>query len=604
VEDIILSFIPEYDTSTVIPINLSLFVVIDEAGSPRYKPFFGFEREILKLVTALENMSKYSFKKGVHVTLTGTGLEILTKSIDSTVSTIKFHMKPWMSTQFHALLANMKREDDVMVKGIVERFPILKNLTTNARCAYYLVNTMPNLTHVLEQRWTDYVAASVSDAAQCYIETNGLKNLRGSEKGKFTVAQEAFKILNDAMDHPSTPIFPKFNIQNARLLSLTLCLLDINVEEKTAGAEFTSENILYSVSMSPAISIVLAELLCENPVICWDWQGMEATAALGEWKRMITNMDVSEFTSACGVIRMWSPVPAGGAKVRFTLPVVNRKIVILNGPAAVYADVMAPFRLVKAIFSSKDFVTLKVDFETEMDEMGLTSNPTYRLQQAVTSALYVMWSMLYSTVNAIDDRGGLFADLDGFEEAQERTNVPTSKKEAKEGARCEHYPYQALLSNCTTSHETASFIIEDGNRNVLVDDGDVGATKVLKRRQIKVWEEFTSQNAVTAVFVTNAESLVLEKKEPEVEPAAQDEQPAGGGSEPAKKRAKGGGQQQNQKRKRPPAKTNKSVEEKYPPFSIQRKDVDWRGILKMDKQLPDYLVCNLRKNVEVRFLFY
>ncbi len=274
-------------------------------------------------------------------------------------------------------------------------------------------------------------------------------------------------------------------------------------------------------------------------------------------------------------------------------------------------------------------------------------------------------------------------------------------------ARCEHYPYQTLLSDCTPALQTASFTIEDENPNVLPDDGDVEATELIKKRQIKVWKEFTSQYAVTAVFVTNAKSLVLGDEEPvvqqvdptfqevgpavqEEEAAFQEEQPVVDDLEPAEKRAKQeklrveeGRQQKQHTRQReqsageklqpgkdehppftigrddvatfqevgPAAQKEESafqeeqpvvddlepaekrakqeqlrVEEgqqnqpsrkrkqsageqlqpgkaEQPPFTIGRDDVDWQGVLK-EKQLPDYLVCNLRQNVKVRFLFY
>jgi hypothetical protein len=266
-------------------------------------------------------------------------------------------------------------------------------------------------------------------------------------------------------------------------------------------------------------------------------------------------------------------------------------------------------------------------------------------------------------------------------------------------ARCEHYPYQTLFSDCTPALKTASFTIEDENPNVLPDDGDVEATELIKKRQIKVWEEFTSQYAVTAVFVTNAKTLVFGEEEPvvqqvdptfqevgpavqEEEPAFQEEQPVVDDLEPTEKRAKqeqfrveegqreqtAGEQlqpgkeehprftigrddvatfqevgpavqeeefafqeeqpvvddlepdekrakpeqlsveegQQNQptrKRKQSAGEQLQPGKEEQLPFTIGRDDVDWQGVLKV-KQLPDYLICNLRQNVKVRFLFY
>ncbi len=57
-----------------------------------------------------------------------------------------------------------------------------------------------------------------------------------------------------------------------------------------------------------------------------DWQDFQTIAALGEWKRVITELKASDFTSACGIKSLRDPVPAGGTKVRFTLPVVGKSV--------------------------------------------------------------------------------------------------------------------------------------------------------------------------------------------------------------------------------------------------------------------------------------
>jgi hypothetical protein len=120
-------------------------------------------------------------------------------------------MKPWSPKHFHAMLANMKRDDEHLVKRMVKCFPILENLTTNARCAFFLVDTLPQLTCVRKERWADHVAASVANVTRRYVASNGLGDLELLENGKFIVAQEIFKTLNEAMDHPFVPRFPTFD---------------------------------------------------------------------------------------------------------------------------------------------------------------------------------------------------------------------------------------------------------------------------------------------------------------------------------------------------------------------------------------------------------
>jgi hypothetical protein len=573
-----------YVTQVVPPIHLFLFVVIDEAGSTGYKSYFDTADKIKNLVNALHNMEKYKFVKGVHVTVTGTGLETSTDGIDPNVETIKFRMQPWSQSNFHALLTNLKRSDEATIKGIVMRYPILQSLTTNARCAYFLADSMPDLTSRSQYQWPVYVDASIVNVAQRYIASNGLSHLTQIRNGNFIVAQETFRALDEAMRQPNVAFFPNFDhIQDATFRSVTQSLLDINVEIGNGVAELVGKS-KFSVSVTPAITVVLAEILCEKVRIRWNWNELETTAALGEWKRMITEMKASEFSSANGITYLRSPVPDSRAKVRFTLPLVGESTVLLNGRAAPYADLMAPFRLVQAKFSVNTQEDLHMNFEEEMDKMGLTIDPESRLQQAITSVLSIMWPRSRSSVSD-DYRIGSTA-LNG-------TNV--------DNVRCEHYPFQTLLPGYTPVPKKASFVLDKEQLYVLPDKKDSEATALIGEKPIKVLEEFTEGRPVTTVFVTNANSFVLEKK---VKPAAE-------GELHAANKENGDAEEKNPDVKKIPQAKKKQLDsngeqpdgkEDEPPVTIGKLDVDWRGILK--KPLPGYLVGNLRENVDVRFLFY
>jgi hypothetical protein len=523
-----------YVTGTgVPPIKLFLFVAIDEAGRAEYKPYLDEAAKISAFVTALEAMKDYKFTLGVHVTITGTALETSTKTIPSKVDVVKFRMRPWSQVNFCALLAILKRKDKNEVKAMVERFPILSNLTTNARCAYFLAESIPFLWSWSEEHWADHIQGSIATVANYYVTSNGLQSLRGLED-RFAVAKGIFKASNMAMAEPCVARFPEFDhIQDAGLRPITQSLLDVNVEILNGEAQFMNDDDKYSVSMTPAITIVLAELLCQKARIRWDWQGCQNNAAaLGEWKRMITEMDASDLTSKCGIIYMRSDVVQDAS--RFTLPLVGRSTVLLNGPTALYADVMAPFRLVQVKYSVDNEQGLMFDFDEAMGNMGLTTSRAHRLKQAVTSVLYVMWQerMMIGCDNS--DSG--FKRLDCYE-----------------GTRCEHYPFETLLTGYVPVQKTANFAI-NWNAYVLPDDGNVEATNLINKKRITILEPFSAELPVTAVFVTNVKSFELAQKG------------------------------------------------RSSPYTIERHHVDWQGVLK--RPLPAYLVKTLRKNVDVRFLFY
>jgi hypothetical protein len=526
VHEQITALLPNFDG--VSPLNLFLHVTIDEAGRDDYKHFLDTAGKIEAIVTALTNMHRYKFQQGVHVTVTGTSLEISTKSIDSNLDTVKYHMQPWTLDNFHAFLDKSKRVDKGAIKTIITRFPILEDLTTNARCSYFLVDSMPNITATDMKRWRRYVDISVSNVTQRYVHSNGLAILSTPDQ-KLKVAQAAFKAINDAIKQPKMAAFPNFNyMQDKALRGVAQSLLQINLEIRNDKAIFMDQG-KYSVSMTPAIAVVLAELLDEDAAISWDWQGFESTAALGEWKRMITAAQEPNFLNRFGIIHMATPVPAGNAETSFTLPFVNSLTVLVNGPRAQYADVIAPFRLVQAKFSKDRSNEKRLQFEKELGKMGLANGTKYQLQQAVTSALYVMWQRPYANRAKTD--------------SADPSRLPFLKKE-----RCEHYPFQTMLSGYFTLHQEVNFCIEGAN----VTPVDEGA-HLFKKKPINVLELFTQQQPITALFVTNAASFVLEKDGEVL-------------------------------------------------ITIERDDVDWQGILK--EPLPQHMVETLRKNVEVRFMFY
>jgi hypothetical protein len=540
-----------------IVIDLILYVIIDEAGRTVYKRYFDDAAKIIHLVNGLKNMEHYKFSN-VHVTVTGTALEASTQTIDSVVDTVKYRMQPWSSNNFRALLGNMKRTDKNALFTMVERFPILRSLRTNARCAFYLATSMVDLTLVTEQQWADQVKAAVAKVALKYIKSSGLAHVT-SLGDKFTVAQQAFKALNEAMRDPTAAVFPSFgHIDDATLRSAIQSLLDVNVETKNGKPKLMKGS--YSVSMSPAITIVLAESLCQKARVSWNWQRWESTAALGEWKKLITDMDAGDFTSACGINYLSKPIPFESAKFRFSLPLAGKTAVFLNGPRASYADVIAPFRLLQAKFSVDVNTDLPFDFTAELGKMGLTNGRGKRLNQAVTSALYKMWQQ---KLPAGSDRDkGQFESLDCY------NDTTGLVEESPEALRCEHYPYETLLSGYTPVRKMASFIIrnpqakdrkswEPGDINkVLPHENDVEAKKLIEsvnEKQIMILEEFTEELPVTAVFVTNVKSLILKDG------------------------------------------TTSHI-------TISREDVDWQGV--PTTPLPAALVRGLRKHVEVRFMFY
>jgi hypothetical protein len=123
-------------------IKLGLHVVIDEAGNDEYREYFNTAEKIEEIVTAVQRDMKFTFLKRVHLTLAGTRLETLTDTINSLTDTTKFRMQSWTTQNFDAMVDASFHTQKDLVKRLVHGFPILDSLTSNARCAFYLLIAM------------------------------------------------------------------------------------------------------------------------------------------------------------------------------------------------------------------------------------------------------------------------------------------------------------------------------------------------------------------------------------------------------------------------------------------------------------------------------
>jgi hypothetical protein len=473
-------------------LNLYLHVTIDEAEGEIYKRYFDHGSKIEDIANALKEMTRYNFKLGVHVSVVGAVLETATQDIVSSRDSVTFRMQPWTVKNFNALVLISERdEDEESVIEMVSRFPILQDLATNARCAYFLIESLPILTSYKPKKWVKLVDVAVSDVARCYIASKELASLT-SEAQKLQVARATWKALDDAMRQPEVAAFPRFlDIQDESLRHVAQSLLDIPVEIR-AGEHHILGRSKYSVSMTPAIAIILAELLNSN--VSWDSEGVAFTAALGEWKKIVTETQELSLSNLYGIAYLRSPFPADTARWKFSnsveyfnVPVVSSSTVLVNCRAAEYADLIAPYRLLQVKHTRNSANEQRVDLEAELNQLGLTASPEFRLQQAITSVLYLMWPNQH--LRAAD-----VVTTDEFE------RLPFTKEEQRE-----HYPYQSLLSGSATMHKEIEFSMKGDEIVQTCTEYEIP----LRGRPINVLEEFSSSHPVTAVFVTNSRNFVL-----------------------------------------------------------------------------------------------
>jgi hypothetical protein len=381
-------------------VQLFLHVVIDEAGSEQYKPYFDTADKINSIASALETMMFKFQSKKIHVTVVGTRLENSTGAIKSLVDCTKFRMQPWTDSNFNALVASSEHPQQNMVIDAVKGNPILYSLISNARCAYYLLISMNDYAFLHQNHVNQFVNVIVSRVAESYLRSNGLD--LNVPADRWQVAKSVFKAVDEA-SKTSLPFLVEFkDLGTEKLRAAAASLLDISVELSDTQQPIFMGDAKTSVSMSSAVAIILAKLLNANASLAWDWQAFDATVALCEWKSMVSHSESIPNNVDRTILELPTLLPSvqapddKNAEFVFKVPVVNNCTVVVNAPRApYYADIIAPYRLVQAKYSNQGANATKyyLNLITELNKMGLTktTDPKWRLQQAITTVLYPMW---------------------------------------------------------------------------------------------------------------------------------------------------------------------------------------------------------------------
>lgn len=512
-------------------VKLHLHVILDECGDVQYKKYFDEASKVREIVAGIKAKISYEFTQGVHLTLVGTGLDEITTTIKSVEDANKFRMQPWSLDNFKEFVAGSGHPQQAKVMEVVRAFPILEDLVTNGRCAFNLLNAMATVSFLQKSRLKKFVSVLVSAVADRYIESNALQSLKSAE-GKWQVARAVFRELDKATRQPGVPFFADFCDLSQSGRSVATSILDVHVESKGNHLVLVNDK-RYALSISPALVLVMVNFLLTDADIAWDWQGFETTAMLSELKRMVVkSQHIPEHLDR--LVLAWQlPVPA--TDTYFEAPMVDNCTVVLNGPGAAYADVIAPYRLVQAKFSSDDSQVQVIDIQTELDMMGLTFSSDHVMQQHLTGAFYTMWKLSPPIPQSVKKTTSHVVNKKYRFECYPM-NTLNSRKMLVESAFVvgileEKWPDNEPHENKTLQHETS----------LKVNGGGIGASDLLR--------EYDKSHPVTAVFATNCKAFWLTCGAMNIDP----------------------------------------------------NDVDWEGKLK-SKSLPNGL--SVRKNVEIRFLFY
>ncbi len=472
-----------------VSLNIPIHITIDEAGAQAYKPYLDTAEKIEDIVTAVKNEGKFKFLQGVHVTVAGTRLETITSDIVSSVETTKFWMQAWTPENFDALVEKSPHPLPVRVKQVVHGFPILDDLTTNARCAFYVLEYLENVSLLRENRVKSSVPVIVAAVADAYIANNVLAHIMQYPKETWQVARSVFRALDQSTKSPGVAFFPHFDdLGTEQLRSIAGCVLDVRVESKQ-GVPQLAKGSRFAITMTPAIAIVLANLLTIDTKMSWDWHSFDTIVMLSEMKRMIArSQHVPKYPDRF-ILQLPSPLPDDGSQTRVSIPVVDKYTVVLNGPEADYANVIAPYRLVRTKFSKDNHEPFALDLQGELDTMGLTHSSDHVLYQFITSVFWKFW-----------EKG---------QEAPPGLDVESIPQLVNKDFRFECYPFNSLNKKVICEKPR----VVKGSFN--------GKKWVLKNavfgKRVESSTSFDPDRPVTAVFATNCGEFRFNVKRDETE---------------------------------------------------------------------------------------
>jgi hypothetical protein len=259
-------------------------------------------------------------------------------------------------------------------------------------------------------------------------------------------------------------------------------LVDIHVLK--VGAEMKlQEGHLYAVSVTPAITIVLAALLRSATSLQSTWSGLESVVALIELFKLVREAQ-GDTVPAFQIVQLDRAYPAKAGVKLLEVPEMTNSIVFINGARAPYADVIAPFRLIQAKHcDSGNIATVKI--VEELQKLGVLT--TSSLQQKVFVAeQYRMWQSM---------------DTASANPSPEGDQPTATARQHDDNASRRHYP-GTLLASQKAQKKSACRTYKLHKEQWL--QTNAGATKAVDPNM-----NIDPLRPLTVVFVTNASIFQL-----------------------------------------------------------------------------------------------
>jgi hypothetical protein len=380
------------------PLRMHVCFVFDDAESLALGGFFDNTSMVLQLLAALDYAE---FAESFAVVVSGTRVQ--GRAFDSQSEALTFRMQPWRRGDLIEVLEKnkesflLKPEDSVIpLADAIASVALLNALTFNGRTTFYLMkaiqSSMIQLKNVAEINWITQLNALSPEIAALvvrrYSDDNSLRDLDGA--GRKRVGAWVLGWLSRLKTYRIE--LPEFDglSQAERLTALSL------IEQNAKNRESLRYGEIFSSTVTPALALVLLDLIGALPGALLGWKGAEEVAALytsrqwvlREWrnharrlnkvqKRFVPDRDLCtldqfekrlaekgdtaaedynrqriklerQFGALLGALRLYRPscqIQSPGTP-RVLIPIVPKRSILLYGAGGSFAAVVAPYTLV------------------------------------------------------------------------------------------------------------------------------------------------------------------------------------------------------------------------------------------------------------------
>lgn len=355
-------------------------------------------------VKNLYNVLSREIATSVRLIVSGTGLTA--ERLNSEAEVRKYRLLPWTYNDLDAVIEKRFKDLTKTVLQFMKNEPILFALISNARSAWFLLEELKSLDieyrrytaegtteQVLNRQSSKVVSNVLKAVAEKYITANAFNDANNRRRRQ--VAALVFSVVERSVqeENPTEPNFLTRHTDDARLAR---ALVNFNMEYRDGNLIYVEGVTQQSVTVSPAITLLLYYMLGAFTENLTGWQGQEMLAALRAFRLIaIENCLDDTVMQNVRLVSLIKRVPEPTATKNFEIPIFNAPTVWINGNTSPFADVIAPFCLYQCKFTN---IGDKVDFDVikELGKCGLLkvdydNSKRARYSRAVLAVLMKTW---------------------------------------------------------------------------------------------------------------------------------------------------------------------------------------------------------------------